>query len=69
MLVSKSIFDLANFRKFSPKMTRCARDDTTIAGVGHVLWSDTISILEVPKVVKESLVASVIVNFFYSFSC
>ena len=57
MFVSKSIFNLVNFRKLSPKMSVCASDDRAIAGVGHVLWSNNISTCIVLNVVKESLVA------------
>lgn len=34
-------------------MSGCVSDDTTIAAVGHVLWSDTISIRTIPNVVRE----------------
>ena len=43
LLVLKSIFDLANLRKLSPRMRGWASDDTTIAGVGHILLSEVIS--------------------------
>ena len=57
LLVSKSIFDLINLRKLSPRMRRCANDDTTIADLGHILLSETISTWTVPSVVKVSPVA------------
>ena len=34
-------------------MSGCASDDTTIAVVGHILWSDTISIRAVLNVARE----------------
>ena len=43
LLVSKSILNLVNLRKLSPRITRCANDDTMIAGVGNILRSEAIS--------------------------
>ena len=60
LIVSKSIFDLVNFKKLSPKAKGYASNDTTIAGVGHVLWSEIMSTRAVPNVVKALPVAPTI---------
>ena len=57
LLVSKSILHLVSLRKLIPRIRGCANDDKTIACVGHILLSETISTRTVLSMVKVSSVA------------